>query len=188
MNLCAKIAPVSMKIQISKGTGDGPTELAAFDHALIRAGTANYNLIYLSSVLPIGSNIEVCEGPASVQGAWGDRLYIVIAQNRTSLRNKEAWAGIGWVQNPKTKEGLLVEHIGYSEAEVRADIENSLQGLAKNRRQKFGPVSMVVTGIRCQNRPVCALVVASFRTEGWEQNPSELSRLQRIASKINKSR
>src|SRR5580704_19364546 len=111
-----------MQIQISEGLGIGPTELAAFDQALVHAGVANYNLIYLSSVLPPDSQVSFEPKPHKLEGEWGDRLYVVMAQKRTSQRNQEAWAGIGWIQDRKTRHGLLVEHEGHSEAEVRADI------------------------------------------------------------------
>lgn len=156
-----------MKIQISSGTGVGPTEMAAFDHALVNAGVANFNLIYLSSVLPPSSDVEVVREPLNPKGGWGDRLYVVMSQVRTSQRNQEVWAGIGWVQDPKTKKGLLVEHEGHSEGEVRADIENSLQALAQNRNMKFGPISMEIVGKKCVALPTCALVVAVFESSQW---------------------
>lgn len=157
-----------MKIHVSHGLGVGPTELAAFDQALVKAGVANFNLIYLSSVLPPGSDVLVDKKAVIPKGSWGDRLYVVMSQVRTSQRNKEAWAGIGWMQDPKTKQGLLVEHEGHSENEVRADIENSLHGLAQNRGMSFGPIHMEVQGTRCEDLPVCALVVAVFESSTWK--------------------
>lgn len=156
-----------MKINLSTGTGVGPTELAAFDHALVNAGVANFNLIYLSSVLPPGSSVNVLDAPVTPEGGWGDRLYVVMAQMRTYQRNQEVWAGIGWVQDPETKKGLLVEHEGHSEQEVRADIENSLEALAQNRGMTFGPIHMKVVGKKCVSLPVCALAVAVFESEPW---------------------
>lgn len=175
-----------MKIRVTKGVGYGPTELSAFDQALNIAGIANFNLIYLSSVLPPGSNV-VREHPATpFQGGWGDRLYIVIAQMRTIQRNQEVWAGIGWMQDPKSKAGLLVEHEGHSEQEVRADIENSLKGLAENRQMKFGPIHMEVVGAKCEDEPVCALVVAAFESHPWKANANaNVNILQRL-TKLNK--
>jgi arginine decarboxylase len=104
-----------MKINISAGTGVGPTELSAFDHALVNAGVANFNILYLSSVLPPGSDVHVLDEPHNPKGGWGDRLYVVMAQKRTNQRNQEVWAGIGWIQDEETKKGLLVEHEGHSE-------------------------------------------------------------------------
>lgn len=157
-----------MKINITAGTGVGTTELAAFDNALVNAGVANFNLIYLSSVLPPNSDVIVSDKPVKPEGNWGDRLYVVIAQKRTSQRNKEVWSGIGWMQDPETKKGLLVEHQGHNEDEVRADIRNSLQGLAENRNMKFGPMHMHVVGKKCVALPVCALVIAVFEADEWK--------------------
>ncbi|HSX23525.1 MAG TPA: pyruvoyl-dependent arginine decarboxylase [Candidatus Saccharimonadales bacterium] len=165
-----------MKINITSGTGVGATELAAFDHALVSANVANFNLIYLSSVLPSGSDVSVPDKPVKPVGEWGDRLYVVIAQQRTSQRNQEAWAGIGWMQDPKTKNGLLVEHQGFNEEEVRADIKNSLEGLAQNRNMTFGPIHMEVVGKKCIALPICALVIAVFESDEWKgQKESYLS-------------
>ena len=156
-----------MKIQISGGVGIGPTEMAAFDQALVQAGAANYNLIYLSSILPPGSEVVYDPYPQKPEGDWGDRLYVVMARKRTSLRNHEAWVLIGWMQDKKTGKGLLTEHEGHSEAEVRADIEHTLDALAENRSMKFGPKHMHVVGTKCIDLPVCALVVAVFESSSW---------------------
>jgi arginine decarboxylase len=156
-----------MKIQVSAGIGIGPTELSAFDQALVHAGVANYNLIYLSSVLPPDSKVSIQEKPEQLAGTWGDRLYVVMAQKRISQRNQEAWAGIGWMQDPKTKRGLLVEHEGHSETEVRADIHHSLIALGRNRGMEFGIPYMHVVGTRCIDLPACALVVAVFESTSW---------------------
>lgn len=165
-----------MNINITSGTGVGSTELASFDHALVNAGVANFNLIYLSSVVPPNSKVKVLDRPAKPAGNWGDRLYVVMAQKRTSQRNKEVWAGIGWMQDPKTKRGLFVEHQGFNEDEVRADIRNSLEGLAQNRNMECGPIHMEVVGKKCVALPVCALVVAVFESAAWQsQDESFLS-------------
>lgn len=157
-----------MHIQVSGGVGYGPTEISAFDQALVSSGVANFNLIYLSSVLPPQSKIAVIAEPKPISGEWGDRLYVVMAQQRTSQRDQEVWAGIGWIQDPETKKGLLVEHEGFSEHQVRADIEHSLAALAENRHMQFGPSQMHVIGGRCDDRPACALVVAVFESAAWQ--------------------
>ena len=156
-----------MNIRISEGIGMGPTQLSAFDQALVTAGVANFNLIYLSSVLPPNSTIIETKAGEVPEGGWGDRLYVVMAQQRTSQRNEEAWAGIGWIQDAKTKQGLLVEHEGHSEAEVRGNIHASLVALARNRDTEFGPIHMRVAGTKCIDLPVCALVVAVFESAPW---------------------
>lgn len=155
-------------IQVATGAGAGPTELAAFDAALRDAGIANFNLIYLSSVIPPGSDVEISvDGGVRVPGTWGDRLYLVAAEERLSEPGAEAWAGIGWVQSEHDGRGLFVEHHGRSEASVRSDIERSLVSLSAGRDVELGPVRMAVRGARCESEPVCALVAAVFEAEPW---------------------
>lgn len=158
-----------MKIQLSSAIGTGPTRLSAFDDALLKTGTANYNLIRLSSVIPPGSEIKVY--PKKIQtepGQWGDRLYVVMAEERTHTPNTEAWAGIGWVQDKKTGKGLLVEHEGFSEATVQQDIQDSLKALMKGRNVNFGKINMEIVGGVCHKEAVCALVIAVFQSADWE--------------------
>jgi arginine decarboxylase len=159
-----------MNIHVASGIGSGPTKLAAFDASLQMAGVANFNLIRLSSIVPPSSNIIEHEGPVARNlGTWGDRLYVVMADHRVDTPNAEAWAGIGWVQDQKTGEGLFVEHEGASQATVKRDIEQSLQSLMATRGMEFGPVNMKVTGITCVHAPVCALVIATFQASGWKE-------------------
>ena len=171
-----------MNIQLSTGIGVGPTELSAFDQALVHAGVANFNLIYLSSVLPPGSNVRIEENPKRPKGQWGDRLYVVMAQKRVSQRNQEAWAGIGWMQDPKTKQGLLVEHEAHSEAEIKADIHHSLKALAHNRNMTFGTPYMKIVGSRCVDLPTCALAVAVFESASWKSAKTSKNKLSGLKS------
>ncbi len=164
-----------MKIQICTAVEEGVTELSAFDSALNKAGIANRNLIRLSSVIPSHTTVECLnEAIADVIGEWGDRLYVVYAEQRTSVHNEEAWAGIGWVQDPTDGKGLFVEHEGASEAQVRSDIENSLKDLMKTRRVDFGEIQMSVVGGTCKDKPICALAVAVYQASDWDNRSTTL--------------
>jgi len=161
-----------MQIHLATGTGTGPTKLAAFDAALNSAGIANYNLLKLSSVIPPATEIIVHQRGAissgNMPGKWGDRLYVVMAEERVHTPNVEAWSGIGWVQEKNSGKGLFVEHQGNSEHSVRRDIEQSLSALMKTRDVDFGEIQMQVVGITCKRTPVCALVVAVYQASDWE--------------------
>jgi arginine decarboxylase len=162
-----------MNIHLAKGLGSGPTTLSAFDAALNDAGIANYNLLRLSSVIPPDTQIVDHESgiPAeTMPGGWGDRLYVVMAEQRTATPNTEAWAGIGWVQEEGSNKGLFVEHEGGSEKKVRRDIEQSLQALMATRNVDFGPIQMKVVGKTCTHHPVCAMVVAVYQASDWQNN------------------
>jgi arginine decarboxylase len=165
-----------MQIHIASGLGTGPTKLAAFDAALYDAGVANYNLLCLSSVIPPSTEIIIHEDDSKpvTPGGWGDRLYVVMANQRVETPNTEAWAGIGWVQDPETNKGLFVEHEGESEEKVRRDIQQSLESLMRIRNVDFGPINMKVRGIRCTDQPVCALVVAVYQASDWLNRPELL--------------
>jgi arginine decarboxylase len=164
-----QVRPAGLTIQLSRGIGHGPTLLSAFDGALRATGVHNFNLLCLSSVVPPGAVIDVLDGPARPKGDWGDRLYVVMANQRTDVAGEGAWAGIGWVQEAGTRRGLFVEHEGTSEEQVTSDIEASLGALVEGRPETtFGPVQKVVHGTVCDGTPTCALVVAVFKAEGWD--------------------
>lgn len=159
----------NMIIKVASGLGAGPTKLAAFDAALNHAGVANYNLVRLSSVIPPKTKIDNKTGRLTkLPGKWGDRLYVVMAEERVDTPNTEAWAGIGWVQDKQTGKGLFVEHEGNSEKKVKRDIEQSLQALMATRNIDFGSIKMHVVGKMCTHVPVCALVVAVYQASDWE--------------------
>ena len=155
-------------IEITSAVGTGTTTLAAFDRALLECGVGNFNLLRLSSVIPPETNVIPMTGSIDVMGDWGDRLYVVMAEERVDRPGREAWAGIGWVQHEETGRGLFVEHEGLSEDQVRSDIERSLSSLMEARPQvEFGPIRSVVRGARCEGDPICAMVVAVYETAGW---------------------
>jgi len=156
-------------IEIVRSSGTGPTTLAAFDAALLDAGIANFNLIRLSSVIPPDTDVLPVNGKASrADGAWGDRLYVVMAEIRADRPGREAWAGIGWVQDEETGKGLFVEHEAHSERQVRDDIDRSLTTLVAGRPgHDFGPIQSVVHGVRCDGLPACAMVTAVYESESW---------------------
>lgn len=154
-----------MRIHVAAGCGEGATTLAAFDAALQDAGTANYNLVLLSSVIPPGAQVVVAPHPTATED-WGKRLYVVMAERRESERGQEAWAGIGWAQQADGR-GLFVEHYGHSKAAVEAAIRASLEDMVERRPGSWGEPQILVRGIRCEHRPVCAVVVAAFEVRDW---------------------
>lgn len=157
-----------MDIPVVGAVGRGPTELAAFDAALVAAGIADRNLLYLSSVLPPGSQVRPVPRLDRTPGDWGDRLYCVMAQHRTSTPGSQAWAGVGWVRD-RTGRGLLVEHEAEDEATLRSTVATSLEALVRNRGGVDLPeADLVVSGATCDGTPVCALVVAVFEAASWQ--------------------
>ena len=155
-----------MRIVVSRGTGEGPTPLAAFDEALLAAGVENYNLIRLSSVIPPGAAIERARF-VSDPDEYGQRLYVVMAEQRASEPGTGAYAGLGWVQEPGDGRGLFVECEGTSHAGVHDEIVSTLDSMTESRFRDYGPVESEITGIECSRRPVAAVVIAVYKSEPW---------------------
>ena len=154
-----------MHIYVTSGTGTGPTSLAAFDAAALAASGINHNMICLSSFIPPGSVVEKTQYFVPPE-AWGQRIYVVIAREDTQDPGQEAWAGLGWTQDPVGR-GMFVEHSGRSRDMVHNAIHTTLDFMIANRNMKFGPINHKLTGIKCKSQPVCALVMAIYAIERW---------------------
>lgn len=155
-------------IRLTAGSGTGRTTLAAFDAALRSAGVADHNLIRLSSIIPPGSVIEVSPTEGQLRGEFGDKLYCVYAVSFATEVDEETWAGVGWSRaSDGDGRGLFVEHVGHAEAHVRNLITTTLNDMNDGRDDAYAIEDMVLSSARCEKQPVCALVIATYRTEGW---------------------
>jgi arginine decarboxylase len=159
---------VGLDIFVTTGVGEGSTPLSAFDRALFEAGIGNYNLVVLSSVIPRGTTIVRKQWHGD-DDEWGYRLYVVLAEQRQTVVGKEAWAGLGWVQNEDDGRGLFVEHHGDTRHTVEQQIEASLASMCAYRSDSFGPPQMATVGTVCTGEPVCALVSAVYESQGWQE-------------------
>ena len=158
-------------IQIVGATGEGDTLIGAFDNALAGIGIENYNLIKLSSVVPHGVTVQVLNDFKEVQleGKWGDKLYVVMAVQYATEKGEEAHAGIGWAFNQEdTKQGLFVEHEGTSHDYVSRSIDDSLNNLFETRGMSMVNAGKKITSAICTDRPICAMTVAIYESEGWK--------------------
>src|SRR3989344_5136528 len=128
----------SMDILLTTGKGVGKTPIAAFDAALKDAGVYNYNLIYLSSVIPSKAKIKF-EKMQENQKEWGNRLYVVKAEMRSRQSGKYIGAALGWYQ-AEDGRGIFVEHEETGEtreaveANLNAEVEKSLSDMCRSRK------------------------------------------------------
>lgn len=154
-----------MLISVTYGKGTGKTELSAFDSALWDAGIGDYNLITLSSVIPPNSRIEVRKLQGGNQDI-GNRLYVVLSKCFSVKNGEKAYAGLGWV----TKEdgsGVFMEECGINEEEVKQRIKDSLESAISYRDGNFSSIDCRIEKIKCEGKPVCAIVAAVYKNEGW---------------------
>lgn len=163
----------SMDILVTTGKGVGKTPIAAFDAALKDASVHNYNLIYLSSVIPPKSKIKfekLTENPKE----WGNRLYVVKSEMRSRQSGQYIGAALGWYQLEDGR-GIFVEHedIGETkdsvEQNLRSEIEKSLSDMCKTRgirvnKEKFKSKFCTT---KVDNLPASVIVVAVYKSQGW---------------------
>ncbi len=157
-----------MKIFITWGVGEGKTMPAAFDHALWNAGIGNYNLIKLSSIIP--DNSEIIVGKLNRNDIeHGYKLWVVFSKRTEIVVGKEAWAGLGWITANKSHgRGVFVEGSGRSKEEVARLIKETIDSIGKHRLEEHGSINYKITGIKCEGKPVCAVVAAIYKSEGWD--------------------
>lgn len=162
-----------MDILLTTGKGVGKTPIAAFDTALKDAGVQNYNLIYLSSVIPPKSKIKFEKLPENPK-EWGNRLYIVKAEMRSRQSGKYIGAALGWVQWEDGR-GIFVEHEETGEtkeaveANLKAEVEKSLTHMCRTRgvpidKKKF---HTKICTTKVTDLPASVIVVAVYKSEKW---------------------
>ncbi|MBW2990918.1 pyruvoyl-dependent arginine decarboxylase [Candidatus Woesearchaeota archaeon] len=156
-----------MNLYVTWGVGQGPTKLAAYDKAGFKAGIPNYNLIRMSCIIPSQSQVTIKQLEPD-DSKYGDKLYVVLSEKRTSKIGEEVYAGIGWRLRKDDNRGLFVEHTGHSESEVRDKLEKSLDYIIDFRAWKnVTKTQSKICGIKCIDKPVCALVAAIYQFEKW---------------------
>ena len=157
-------------ITVTWGVGSGPTEISAFDKALFDAGIAQYNLIYLSSIIPPGATV-VTEKHQPKNFDYGNRLYSVMAKNVSDVE-ESVWAGLGWLVDLKSGKGIFVEHIAPSKDGVLLEINHSINAMRQYRNSLDNDINHKIVGISRQDKNsdcsyLCALVCAVFEITPW---------------------
>lgn len=163
-----------MKIVVTSGFGQGKTKLSAFDAALKSAGVQNYNLIYLSSIIPPKAKVVKKSKYSAPKGEYGHRLYVVRAEIRSDRTGRYIAAGLGWYQNGDGS-GVFVEHEeeGETKEAVRMNLErqiiDSLRDLCKFRgfpfHESHAQLSVSIGAVESQASS--AIVAAVYQSQGW---------------------
>lgn len=154
-----------MEIVVTGALGRGKTPLSAFDDALFEVGVANYNLIKLSSIIPVGAKIKK-KKIESLNKEYGFRLYAVY-DYKIAVKNESAWAGLGWFQK-NNGQGVFVEHSGTNKKEVERLIKMSILELKKRRKFK-GKYNKLIIGQKNKSKFfICSLAIAKYKVESWD--------------------
>ena len=122
------------------------------------------HIIRMSSILP--ENSEIVIGKINWnQKNIGHRLYAVLSDATESRPGKELWVGAGWIQ-AKDGTGVIETKSGSSEKEVIRHLEKTLKSEAGSRKKDF-TFNYNICSIKCRKNPVSAVVVATYKSEGW---------------------
>lgn len=146
-------------IRVVWGTGEGPTELSAFDAALAEAGVHNYNLVTLSSVIPAGPDVEVV-GTAPDLGPVGDELHVV-ESSAVAAPGESAAAGIGWARS-ESGRGIFYEVEGDDPDSVEAEIREGLAAGRELRDWTFVDEQVVVESADADREYAGVVVCAAY--------------------------
>ena len=131
------------RVRIVWGSGTGPTALASYDAALAAANIQDYNLVRVSSVLPVDTTVSLA-GTAPDLGPVGGKLTVVEARGTTAWTRSEdsenpptrpaegttgyqsTSAGLGWAQAASGR-GTVYEATGTDREAVHEGIDAGLR-------------------------------------------------------------
>lgn len=123
----------AVDIEVVWGTGEGKTELAAFDAALAAGGIHNYNHVELSSVIPPEATV-VERGTHERSWPVGTIVASVMAANRSTVSGETIAAGLGWAR--ADEGGIFFEATAESVENVDSLIRRGIDS-ARSRRPEW---------------------------------------------------
>lgn len=112
---------------VNAGHGTGEEELNSFDDALLNAGVGNYNLVKVSSILPIGAQRK-----NQVDIEKGNILHVAYASISSNSYNDIIAAAVAiGVPNNNTDVGVIMEYSGHctkecAESKVISMVEKAM--------------------------------------------------------------
>lgn len=96
------------KFMISSGVGEAEEKLLSFDNALIDAGISNYNLLKVSSILPIG-----CEQAEYISLREGSALLTAYGTFSSNVPGETIASAVGvGIPRQPGEIGVIMEYAG----------------------------------------------------------------------------
>ncbi len=138
---------------LAAGKAEGPTELNAFDGALLAAGIGDLNLVRVTSIMPRHVSL-VQEVPQLEKGEF----VLVVYGARTSSVAGEILASAVGVGRAADGFGVVMEGQGASAQEVEADVQAKIEAAFRMRGLKAAVVQIAAAEHRVQR---CGGVVAA---------------------------
>ena len=111
--------------KISNGPGYGKQRMTSFDAALLDAGVGNYNLVRLSSILPLDSHPQ-----EEIHLPYGNLLPIAYAVESTNVPGRQisAAVAIGFPELDESEErcAVIMEYEGECPEETAVSIVTAM--------------------------------------------------------------
>ena len=146
---------------VTSGKAVSPeSPLNAFDQALMDAGIAQYNIVPVSSIIPLGA-VEV----SGVDLTPGSVVFAVLAR-MDGVGGETISAGVawGWARRPNgVGYGLVAEAYGHKERwAIEEELKMKVREMARARGMEMGEVKYRVETIEAVPRGMYGCVVAAF--------------------------
>ena len=109
--------PYPKYYKISSGTASATQRLVSFDAALIEAGISNYNLLRVSSILPIG-----CIPKDEIDKKEGSALLVAYGSISSNVPGQRIASAVGvGIPKDKTQVGVIMECAAEGNAKTAED-------------------------------------------------------------------
>jgi arginine decarboxylase len=163
-----------LDVLVVSGVGCGETTLSAFDAALAQAGIQNFNIIKVSSILPLGWGVREADRYCADHSQYGQRLYVVMAEIRSDRIGTTIGAGVGWYQ-AEDGRGVFAEHVAEIEGREPTEVEHNIlskirttiRDLCETRNWPFCEQGLRsrCLALPLEARPTSVLVAAVYSAE-----------------------
>lgn len=123
---------LASRLLIVAGKGQAAYELNSFDYALLDAGIANYNHSIQSSIIPPGARLieRITVKTLPLEGS----ILPTIMSRKHGIKGDVITAALAFgINQDSVLPGLVYEHSGRLESDVRMQVENMLSDAAKKR-------------------------------------------------------
>ncbi|MFC2108368.1 pyruvoyl-dependent arginine decarboxylase [Candidatus Bipolaricaulota bacterium] len=155
-----------MKIAITQGSGCGRTDISAFHSALSCAGIGGYNLLFLSSILPPGSQVSTGKFEAPPDD-FGRRMYVVLSRGYARRQGEQVWTGLGCRWESSSGRGVIAEASALTRKKLVSNLGAALDDMYVAELDTHWEQVLQTQPAECSGDVACAVVAAVFGIEPW---------------------
>lgn len=142
--------------KLGAGVGHGKYRITAFDDALLEAGVGNYNLVRLSSILPMWSHKK-----SNIQLEYGELLPTAYARLSTNVEGTPVASAVAigfpvLSENGEERCGVIMEYSDYCEVgEAEEVVKDMVREAFHIRGWELDHIESVSSGAVCGKDECC---------------------------------